>query len=284
MKANEFDKKIKGQVKKVEHTAPSYVTWDINKSWDKISQLLKQASPKSMVWYLSLAASVSMVMANVSLVDYEWKSQAPKPRMQSKLANLNTETPIVNTTENQSGHAQSDLYMVVNPKKVSAIPTITLAQTQADFIPLARYSSALQDASSRVSFKPLLATGITTSGARFSGELMVITNHRIKNASLGMSLEMSSQIINGIDREASASNQSRQTLYMNMVVLNDQARRPWTARIGTPLWQTNSGDSTAPMIKMNYQTKVGRRIYIGPEIIFTKAFKQVYPGISLSFG
>ncbi len=284
MKANEFDKKIKGQVKKVEHIAPTHVTWDINKSWDKISQLLKQASPKSMVWYLSLAASVSMVMANVSLMDYRWENQAPKPSIQPKLTNLNTVVlPTVQQVEKQPSHAQSDLYMMVIPKKVSAIPTITLAQTQADVIPLAGYSSALQDSPPRVSFKPLLTTSIATSGARFSGELMVITSHRIKNASLGMSLEMSSQI-NGIGREAPASNQSRQTLYMNMVVLNDQARRPWTARIGTPLWQTNAGDSTVPMIKMNYQTKVGKRIYIGPEVIFTKAFKQVYPGISLSFG
>ncbi|MEQ9301755.1 MAG: hypothetical protein RIF33_24455 [Cyclobacteriaceae bacterium] len=284
MKANEFDKKIKDQVKKVEHAVPTHVTWDINKSWDKLSQLLKQASPKSLVWYLSLAASVSMVMANVSLIDYEWSDDMPEHSIQPKTSLLSNNISELELAEELQPPTQSDPFMVVNPKTVTAIPTITLAQTQANFTPLIQHISEPRNAFQKSYFKPQLNASITTSGARFSGELILITNKRIKNASLGMSLEVSSQIFNTLRQEAALSNQSRQSIYMNMVVLNDQGKRPWSARIGTPLWQTNPSDSTAPMIKMNYQTKLGKRMYIGPEVIISKGFNHVYPGISLSFG
>lgn len=284
MKANEFDKKIKDQVKKVEHTAPTYVTWDINKSWDKVSELLKQASPKSLVWYLSLAASVSMVMANVSLIDHEWSEGKPQSSMQPETTTLNDNISALERAEELPSPIQSAPFITVNPKMVTAIPTIKLAETQAIFVPLVEYTSEPQKAFQKAYFKPQLNAGITTSGARFSGELMLITNKKINNASLGMSLEMSSQVLNNLRQESALSHQSRQSLYVNMIVLNDKAKRPWSARIGTPLWQTNPSDSTAPMIKMNYQTKLGKRMYIGPEVIISKGFNHVYPGISLSFG
>lgn len=284
MKANEFDKKIKDQVKKVEHTSPTYVTWDINKSWDKVSELLKQASPKSLVWYLSLAASVSMVMANVSLIDDEWSEGKPQSSMQPETTTLSDNIPKLERAEELPSPIQSDPFMIVSPKMITAIPTIKLAKTQAIFVPLVEYTSEPQKAFQKAYFKPQLNAGITTSGARFSGELMLITNKKINNASLGMSLEMSSQVLNNLRQESALSHQSRQSLYVNMIVLNDKAKRPWSARIGTPLWQTNPSDSTAPMIKMNYQTKLGKRMYIGPEVIISKGFNHVYPGISLSFG
>jgi hypothetical protein len=284
MKANEFDNKIKDQVKKIEHTAPTNVTWDINKSWDKISQLLKQASPKSLVWYFCTAASVSMVMANVSLIDYEWEDQMPKSSRALESPILKSTTTVLYQLADEPTLPPSYQVILVNSKSVAPLRTHNPIDPHADLIPLVQPISISDTEVVKASFKPQLNTAFATSGFRLSGELMLITNKKINNALLGMSLEMTSQIFNSARQETALSSRTQQALYMNMVVLNDKAKRPWSARIGTPLWQTNPGDSTAPMIKMNYQTRIGKRVHIGPEVIFSKGFKQVCPGISLSFG
>lgn len=282
MKANEFDKKIKDQLRKVEQTRPSDVVWDINKSWDKLALLLKQASPKSIVWYFSLAASVSMVMANVSLFTYDWSR--PEIQEQEKLAINTSFKPKAQYAESKQIDATTSSphqLLSVNSKGADDIPAINHGNVPK-FIPQA---TVYRNGKMRnQSFAPRLNTGMGPSGVKLSGELIFISHKNIKNVNLGMSLEMNSHFFTSQNKETGISNRSQHAVYMNMVVINDNAKRPWSARIGTPIWQTNGADSSASMLKMNYQTKVGRKLHIGPELIFTKGFKQVYPGISLSFG
>lgn len=284
MKASEFDKAIKDQVKKVGHIAPANVTWDINKSWNKLSELLKQASPKTLVWYFSLAASVSMLMANATLINNEWEDILPASSMSlvSNASSPITSVPTQPTVELTT--IRPSRFPFVDAKAVKSLPTIKSIQNRAEFVKMEQPASELTSKNEKVAIRPNFHTGISASGLRLSAELMVIANKKIHNSSLGMSLEMNSQHFNSLNQETIFSSRSQQALYINMVVLGGKAKRPWSARIGTPLWQTNPTDSTAPMIKMNYQTKVGQRVYIGPEVIVSKGFRQVYPGICISFG
>jgi hypothetical protein len=284
MKANEFDKKIKAQAKKVEHTLPTGIVWDINKSWNQIAQMLKHANPKSFVWYFSLAASISMVMANTGLITSTWKR--PEAETITSLEDSPLSTIKINPSPSaiQPSIHDSIQIKLVNSKDVVALPSISSKLVYADINPPSA-SNGQRDSQYTIGrFKPILNAGMNRSGVRLSCELMFITNKTIKNASIGMSLEMNTQFFTNLPQEAALLNYSHHALYMNVVVLNESAKRPWSARIGTPLWQSNNRDDNAPALKMNYQTKIGKRVFIGPEIIFSKGFKQVYPGISLSFG
>lgn len=284
MKAKTLDKQIKDQVKKVAHLPPVGVSWNIDQSWDKIARLLRQAHPKSILWYCSLAASISLVMANVSLLPDQWSEEAHHVQ-ESTFALMDLpQAPKSRAATTHLPESKDPVFSAIHPKKIQSYGGITHIPSHGPVALPATSNVHHTKATGKVTLIPRLYTGINAAGVGLSGELIVSTNKKINTASLGMSVELNTHFLNHSGRENMATNLTRQSVYMNMVLINTQAKRPWSARIGTPLWQTEAHDSGAPVIKVNYQTTLGKKIQIGPELIFTKGFKKVYPGITLSFG
>ncbi|MEM8893999.1 MAG: hypothetical protein AAGC88_05440 [Bacteroidota bacterium] len=285
MKANEFDKKIKEQVKQVENTKPKFTKWDIDRSWDKLSQMLKQASPKSLVWYFSLAASVSMVMANTQLMQDIWEpiedELIAEPKYTDISSKLIEESDIKSTIR-----LSSNIVFVDNIKNRTltyntAIPSSTLALN----VPYQRTSVSEEKVQNQVNISPRISSSANQSGITLGTELRLLSNKTIGKARLGMSIEA----VAGLNRYSRSAEQMVSqpvvgAVYANLVVVNDKSKRPWSASIGSPIIQTPIDNELRPMIKLNYQTRLAPKLYVGPEIIVTRQFSKVYPGITLSFG
>ncbi|GEM_PF-4584365 len=285
MKANEFDKKVKNHVKQVEHATPKHVKWDIDRSWDKISQLLKQASPKSIIWYFSLAASVSMVMASTQLI----KDIFEPVETDIEVGQDNTNTEVASYSDTPTSRPdpiKSLMYLEPVAARKIAYTLVEPSDLHKIDIKTVSLSSSTPTSHKQIHVKPRFSTSASTRGFFAGAELRVLSNQSIRNTRLGFGLEAIADLSSFANQEENNSKlPATNALYASLLLVNDKSKRSWNASIGTPVIQSVTDDNKLkPMLKLNYQTKLTPWLYIGPEVIITRQFKKIYPGITLSFG
>ncbi|MEL6562241.1 MAG: hypothetical protein AAFQ94_28980, partial [Bacteroidota bacterium] len=54
---------VQDKIKEVEHKIIPGVTWDKQKSWDKIKDILASKNKQLIMWYFATAASISILVA-----------------------------------------------------------------------------------------------------------------------------------------------------------------------------------------------------------------------------
>ncbi len=288
MNAKEFDKKLQKKVVKAEKSMPPSAGWDLEKSWQMIMAGIKSGSGKAFYWYLALAASVSMVCAG-GLSLQQWMAPG-QPKEQLPQIKGKTAIAIV-TPEVQQPQMEQQI-----PERLTRIQPIQTVQGHLNSTPVALkpvfYKKSIQPEAQlavltkKAQLHPELRLNLSTHNWQVSPELYLkkTVSSKALISHFGISFEPRiGYNFSGMENR-SGNPKVDWSVYLNAVIGNDQAPRPWLLKVGyTPI----NAQNAAPIqqaFKVNYQIQLKKHWYIGPEIILTQGFRKAYPALTVSFG
>ncbi len=291
--------------KKVDHVQKHngiHVFWDKEGIWKRIQKALEDSArgSKMIAWYTVMAASVSLLVASsVNFVNYNFdflnqeqeiteviseplNMEKSESRAEVYYASLPADSMIIPVRSRQVFTLLEDTnFTVVDklPEKTNRVKSFT--RLTAEDIAKSKFNPALK----------FSLTGGLSANSRFISpkiDLGVKINlskmpHVQKNLFVGSSI----QILQNINPEQGTTKRLSKGYFIKTAYENERIengkRKSWSTGVE---YLIHSDDDSLPgnTLKVFYNHSIHGRLKIGPEVMFTKDFKKVYPGITLALG
>lgn len=292
--------------KKVDHVQKHNginVFWDKTGVWKKIQKALEDSTggPKMIAWYSVMAASVSLLVASaVSFANYDLDFlNTTQPEVAELVSEpLNLETPVVKAAVYYASLPADSMIIPVRSRQVLSFQE-DATFTVADRLPektskFKSFTRLTADDLAKNKFVPALKfhfAGGLSANSRFitpKVDLGVKINlSRMSDVKKSLFVGSSIQILRNISPEQGLSKRLSKGYFIKTAYENERIengkRKSWSTGVE---YLIHSDDDSLPgnTLKVFYNHSIHGRLKIGPEVMFTKDFKKVYPGITLALG
>lgn len=291
--------------KKVDHVQKHNginVFWDKEGVWKKIQKALEDSTkgPKMIAWYTVMAASVSLLVASTAnLVNYDFNFLNREKAIVAEIgeplnmdaqpskavvyyASLPPDSMVIPVRSRQVLSLKEEAtFTVANklPKKTNKFTSFK--RLTAEDIAKKKFTPAL---------KFHLAGGLSANSRFITPKIdlgVKINLSRMPDVKKSLFVGSSIQLLQNINPEQGSVKQlSRgyfiKTAYENERIENGK-RKSWSTGVEY-LIHTDDDSLPGNTLKVFYNHSILGRLKIGPEVMFTKDFKKVYPGITLALG
>lgn len=286
MKARQFDKEIKTQVVKAEKKGTPTFAWDQDKTWEKIKSTISSSKGKAIMLYFSMAASVSILVgSNIPWSDILPVLEQPKTL---QIASKAKEVELIGPAISPLGVPKIAIEHVAAPNPTEQIHEHevmrSLANEQDQEISLdLQVTSYPAYTKETIKIRPFGGFQGGIQGMNFSVGIAAwksLPNSTVGVDQIGVSLEFR-HLLNHWQPAETFKPAANQTLFLNAMVGKEEV---WTLGVGYNLLMQKNQPQDTQAVKIYYQRKINKVMQVGPEVIFSANFRQVYPGISFTFG
>ncbi len=292
--------------KKVDHVQKHNginVFWDKEGVWKRIQKALEDSTsgPKMIAWYTVMAANISLLVASaVNLVNYDVDFlNATEPTVAELVIEpLNLDAPVTKAAVYYTSLPADSMTIPVRSRQVLSLEE-EASFSVVDRLPEKRnkfqsFTRLTAEDLAKSKFTPALkfhiAGGLSTNSRLISPKLdlgVKINLSRMSDVKKSLFVGSSIHFLQNINLEqGSTKGLSKgyfiKTAYENERIVNGK-RKSWSTGAE---YLIHSDDDSLPgnTLKVFYNHSIYGRLKIGPEVMFTKDFKKVYPGITLALG
>ena len=291
--------------KKVEHVQKHngiHVFWNKEGVWKKIQKALEDSpnGPKMIAWYTVMAASVSLLVAStVNFVNYDYELfNAEDAKEIVKVESSDFKKSPTASTVYYSALPADSMIIPVRSRQVQSLATAYVEHT-IDRLPVAdeklrsvtRMSTeSLQQSKFNQNVKFHISGGIGANTRFIAPKIdlgLKINLTRSSNVRKSLFLGSSIQLMRSINSEQGSNSRFSKGYFLKSAYENERYEngklKSWST--GAELL-IHSNDDSLPgnSLRVFYNRSIYGRLRIGPEVLFTKDFKRVYPGITLALG
>jgi len=301
MNNKRLDKTFQQKVEHVQKHNGIHVFWNKEGVWKRIQKALEDSagSPKMIAWYAAMAASVSLLVAS-SLsfdqlnFDFLQKEEVEEEKASVSFVKSDENAEIVRLISLPADQTTLPIRsrqksMLQASQKIDLLKKLPEQKKKFLYsrIDLARKSKT----AFRPKFRVKLVGGISanskyvTPRIDFGVAMDVSKTEAIKKRLfVGTSVQFIKPFNGG---EQTRSNSLPASYFVKSTYESERfeggKRRGWSAGAE---YLIHSKDDSLPnqMLKVFYSRSIMNKVKIGPEVMFTKGFKKVYPGITLAVG
>ncbi len=281
---NKIDKKVKNYLDRIINIKPSNIKWNPNESWKKIKEQIDIKNKSVILWYFATAASFSILVAsNISLnPEFILDKQKKKPKA------LDTENikPLSENPEMESNGLiiKENILYNIRSKPLKLISTIKPNKVK-ELHKIPYTANAYKTSCDRKTDFEFSVSGNTTirTGARI-GFRVVKSNDRRTS---GFGINIDNQIFNpsnSINDYPLTILQHISYIQASFSTQKSNSKNGFNELNVGYLLNTNMPAYQQRIYRIQYLQAINKHIKVGPEIIFSKNLKAVFPGFSFTIG
>ena len=301
MNNKKLDQTLKAKVDHVQKHNGIHVFWDKEGVWKKIRKALEDSTqgPKMIAWYTAMAASVSLLVAstvNVLTTTLEVPSVAPEVSIgdNNEPLDLKIQAPV------HTYFAALPADSMVIPMKSRQLESVASNSSLTVMEKIPQQTQLIVPQNNEVKLRNKLSD---RSGVKFHLAPGISANQRfvVPKLDIGVTWELSStrdirkklfmggsvQFVQGVNREQNFVKSISRSYFVKSSFTKESVRngksRSWSTGAE---YLIHSEDDSLPgsMFRLFYNRSVIGKLKVGPEIMFTRGLKKVYPGITLAVG
>ncbi len=304
MNNKKLDETFRKDVKHVQKYNGIHVFWNKEGVWKRIQKAITEAGvgPKMIVWYTTMAASASLlVAASLSLEDIKFNFNSDQEITENASAPIYNEASLAITPPTVS----NNYFPIDNLTIKSRTANIKLSRSQQRNIAidqiLTRRVKSQVDQGSLILKRSRNSINLRqpSFGVRFEGGFFA--NGRYVGSSFGFGVTMdllkseeitkkiylgsSMQLIKAPGRSEGYNNALKKAYIVKAAFENSSSRNGKTAAWSSGaefILHSTDHSVNKPMLKLFYTRGIIGKLKVGPEVLFTRNFKKVYPGITLA--
>ena len=283
---------VQDKIKEVEHKIIPGISWDKQKSWDKIKDILASKNKQLIMWYFATAASISILVAASIDTTLPYFDQLMGKENPSEMVDL-----IIPDTKPVS-EDQQRIYL--NPKiiKNKDLPdddeffSSTCFKNKIRRLKQKNDEQEVIEESDATSFKPELS---------FSPQL---NSNSLSGIAPGISMDLRHQLKSKGSKKKYVALGANTTFIFHVrdengrteiypaTFINTKYGQSNTRNNKNTEWEISAGYLLNPnqiiykdtTVRFQYTRTVTGKLKVGPELILTNNLRKLYPGITLSFG
>lgn len=283
---------VQDKIKEVEHKIVPGVSWDKQKSWDKIKDILASKNKQLIMWYFATAASISILVAAsidttfpyfdqfiekdtpAEIVDFIIPETQPEITEQPR-ESFNAE--IIKNKELPNDH--QFLNTACHKNKIKKLSPVNVEDEVIE-------DDVATSFSPEIFFSPQLSSnalsGISPALSMDIRHYLKSTGSKTRYVALGANTTFIFQV----------QNENGSTKIYPATFINTKYGQSNMKNNKKTEWEISAGYLLNPnqviykdtTVRFQYTRTLTGKLKVGPELILTNNLRKLYPGITLSFG